>query len=236
MHTRTTWFLLALAALVMGLASHACAGLVVANVEHDYPIGTTTASIPIFITGDASDVVDVMNLNVEIANLGFDAHFENFPAGPGPKITFDGNTSPYQATAGGDFAGNFMSATPHAFVVEHGDDSWNFDEGESLTEPGLNIPAITDGGGGPGLLVTVLIDFTGFNTSPGTWRIIMDGQNANGATNFTKVLPDNNLQAVPVDLNQANFLVKITPEPSSVALAVVGFAGLAAWGWRRRRA
>ena len=54
--------------------------------------------------------------------------------------------------------------------------AWHFHDGATSTI----FLAQTNGG----LLLTLLVDFTGFNSAPGTWKIIMDASNGNGPILF----------------------------------------------------
>src|SRR5262245_3842326 len=71
-----------------------------------------------------------------------------------------------------------------------------------------------------GLLVTLVFDTTGF--TGGSWPLIMSGT-IHGNTNFGSI-----------GASIINGSISIVPEPASVALAALGFAGLAAWALRRK--
>jgi hypothetical protein len=71
-----------------------------------------------------------------------------------------------------------------------------------------------------GLLVTLDFDTTGF--TGGSWPLIMSGT-IHGSTNFGSI-----------GASIINGSISIVPEPASAALAALGFAGLAAWAWRRK--
>ncbi len=217
--------------ILLSLTTSAQAALTIVNSNRIFPFGTGVVQIPIFIIG--SDPVANVSINIEIADLSFVAGIGKFPSGPSPTISFLGNNSTSgsplttSATATGDYTGNFMATTGHFLVPGNGDDSWNSDNGES-TNPATNIPASTNGG----LLVTLLVDFTGIGPTP-PWRIIMDASNGNGPTAFGNVANQN----VPVDLSQANFTVwNDEPEPPSVVLGLIGAAGFGMVAIRKRRA
>ena len=127
-----------------------------------------------------------------------------------------------------------MQGSPHAFQNTGGDDPWNMNDGQALTTPGHNIPITNNGGGGAGLLVTLVVDLTGFEW--GTfWTISMNANNGYGATSFSKVVNGNQVN-VPVDLSQSTFRIGSIPEPSSIVLGLLAAAGFGIVVIRKRRA
>ncbi|MBI3840192.1 MAG: hypothetical protein HY288_19900 [Planctomycetia bacterium] len=202
-------------ALVFGLATSAKAALSIVVGAHSYPMGTTVVTIPIQING--TDNVTSTDINLEIADSAFVAAPGNFPLpGVSPAISWDGAPS--------DINNNFMSTTSHLFG-DAGSDSANIDVFENLSNPSAPISAQTNGG----KLINLIVDFTGFNAGPGTWRIILGPHNGNGSTDFFNV-------TTPVPVSIEDGTVTIVPEPTSIVLGLFAAAGLGIVAIRKRRA
>ncbi|MBI3840190.1 MAG: hypothetical protein HY288_19890 [Planctomycetia bacterium] len=203
-------------ALVFGLATSAQAALSIVVGAHNYPAGTGVVSIPIQITG--GDLVTSTDINLEIATMSFVAGIGNFPpTGASPAISWQGAPS--------DISNNFMSSSSHLFG-DAGSDSANIDVFENLADPSSPIAASTNGG----VLINMIVDFTGFNSANNTWRIILGPNNGNGSTDFFNVSTP-----VPVQITDGTVSI-VVPEPTSVVLGLFAAAGLGIVAIHKRRA
>ena len=88
-----------------------------------------------------------------------------------------------------------------------------------------------------GLLATLIVDTTGFNI--GTYSLTLSSPMQEENTGDTVIIGyfgDDFVLPNLIYYDGPAGQITIVPEPSSVVLAAIGLIGLAAWGWRRKRA
>lgn len=218
--------LLFTACAVLGLAVSAQATPTITVGNYDLLPNTPGQEIPLYVTGIVPNAgpnnpnfpgnVNGIVLDVAIAEGGVD-----FGGTLGPTITsIDVDSGPTIWVAPNSPAGH---QPPLVFNLGQ------LVEIQFLTNSGwVNVPG--------GLIATLLIDTTGF--SSGTFPLTLSGgaiaANLSG-TEFTGNLP-NGTTIIYDYYNGTAGQITIVPEPSSVVLAAIGLIGLAAWGWRRKRA
>jgi hypothetical protein len=80
-------------------------------------------------------------------------------------------------------------------------------------------------------------DFQGSYLSGGSWHTLFDDNyDFGGVALYPWIFTSNSNNNPSWQVTLNNFSADVVPEPSSIALAAFGLAGLAAWSWRRRRA
>ncbi len=189
----------------------AAATLSIAVPNESFQVNSGVHAFPIFVTG--SIPIHSYDLLMQVGNgSGSDG---------APTMTYAGYPT--------DSTNSNFSSSGHLFT-EEGSNAWNVTFGLSLSATGANIPANTNGGGGAGLLATLLINTNGAQV--GDYELLAGGANANnGNSDFAS-----SAGGVPVLIS--NGLVNITavPEPSSLLLSLVAIAGLTAVAIHKRRA
>ena len=168
---------------------------------------TPNQQIPIFVQG--SDNIHGYELLMQIG--------DGAGSGGPPKMSYVGK--PNNAT------GNLLTGLSNYFLDEGSDDS-NVDFGFTLNTLNLNLPANRDGGGGAGLLGTLIIDTTG--VIAGTWPLLAGGPNANNGDSdfFNQIGLHNSL----VQLSITNGSITID-QPPAIDLngAAIGADFSSAW-------